>query len=175
MERDDVLFLGRFVKAQGLKGELKLYASQDFWFEVLSSKELWVERERDGDVERRPVRIETARPHQTQYVVKLEGIDDRTGAEEEVGADLFVDISRLDVALPDRTLPFQVIGMVVRTEDGRVLGRVSNVLTSSAQDVYEVTGDAGRVLIPAVPAFIVGRDRDRGEITVRPIPGLLDG
>jgi hypothetical protein len=31
------------------------------------------------------------------------------------------------------------------------------------------------VLIPAVPAFVVGRDEERGEITIRPIPGLIDG
>ena len=172
---DGFLFLGRFVKAQGLRGELKLYASDDFWYEVLESKELWVERPSDGDVERRPVRVESARPHQAQYVVKLEGIDDRTRAEEEVGGNLFVDLTRLDVELPDRILPFQVIGSIVRTEDGRVIGRVSNVLQSSAQEIYEVTGEAGAVLIPAVPAFIVRRDRENGEITVRPIPGLLDG
>jgi 16S rRNA processing protein RimM len=102
-------------------------------------------------------------------------VDDRGEAEAEVGADLFVDVSRLDVELPDRELPFQVMGMTVRTEDGRVLGRVTNVLASSAQSVYEVTGESGRVLIPAVPAFIVARDSERGEMTVRPIPGLLDG
>jgi len=172
---DGFLFLGRFVKAQGLRGELKLYASDDFWYEVLESKELWLERSHDDDVERRPVRIGSARPHQAQYVVKLEGVDDRTQAEAEVGGDLFVDLTRLDVELPDRILPFQVIGSIVRTEDGRVIGRVSNVLISSAQEVYEVTGESGAVLIPAVPAFIVARDRERGEITVRPIPGLLDG
>ncbi len=172
---DGFLFLGRFVKAQGLRGELKLYASDDFWYEVLESKELWLEHPHADDVERRPVRIESSRPHQAQYVVKLEGVDDRTQAEAEVGGNLFVDLTRLDVELPDRILPFQVIGSVVRTEDGRVIGRVSNVLHSSAQEVYEVTGETGAVLIPAVPAFIVGRDTERGEITVRPIPGLLDG
>ena len=118
-------------------------------------------------------RVERARPHQAQYVLKLEGVDDRTQAEAEVGGNLFVDLTRLDVELPDRILPFQVIGSIVRTEDGRVIGRVSNVLQSSAQPIYQGTREAGAVLIPAVPAFIVRREN--GEITVRPIPGLLDG
>jgi 16S rRNA processing protein RimM len=174
MDDGGFVYLGRFVKAQGLRGELKLFASDDFWFGVLESKELWVERSRDGDVERRPVRVERARPHQGQVVLKLEDVDDRTQAEAEVGGNLFVDMSRLDVALPERTLPFQVIGATVRTEDGRVIGKVSNVLISSAQEVYEVTGESGSVLIPAVPAFIVARDSESGEITVRPIPGLLE-
>lgn len=169
------VFLGRFVKPHGIRGELKLYASDDFWFEVLESGELFVSRTEGDDVVRRPVRVEYAQPHQKQYIVKLEGVDDRSEAEAEVGADLFIDMSRLDVDLPERELPFQVMGMEVRTEDGRELGRVTGVLLSAAQSVYEVTGESGRVLIPAVPAFIIARDSERGVLTVRPIPGLLDG
>lgn len=171
----ELLYLGRFVKAHGIRGELKLYASEDFWFEVLESRELFAERATDDDVERYPVRVERARPHGTQYVLKIEGVDDRTDAEREVGAELFVDISRLDVDLPERELPFQVIGMNVRTDDGRAVGTITAVLDSPGQRVYEVTGESGVVLIPAVPAFVVGRDDERGEMTIRPIPGLIDG
>jgi len=167
------VFLGRFVKAFGIKGELKLYAAEDFWFEALDSQRLFVARE--GDDGKRSVAIEYAQPHQKQYIVKLEGIDDRSGAEQEVGAFLFIDIETLDVALPDRELPFQVMGMHVRTEDGREIGTITGVLASPGQSVYEVTGESGKVLIPAVDAFIVARNFDEGEITVRPIPGLLDG
>jgi 16S rRNA processing protein RimM len=171
----DAVFLGSFVKAHGIRGELKLLTSEDFWPDVLESQELWVEHARDDDVERRPVQIERVRPHQGQYIIKLEGIDDRSDAEAEVGGRLFIPLDRLDVELPDHDLPFQVIGTLVRTEDGRVLGRVSGVLASAAQEVYEVTGEDGSVLIPAVPAFIVAHDRERGEITIRTIPGLIDG
>jgi 16S rRNA processing protein RimM len=169
------IYLGRFVRPHGIRGELKLYASEDFWFEVLQSNQLYVERtQADGDVVKYPVHVESARPHGKQFVLKLEGVDDRSRAEEEVGASLFVDAAELDVDLPDHELPFQVTGMVVRTEDGRELGRVTAVLDSPGQRVYEVTGDNGVVLIPAVPAFIVGRDDARGEMTIRPIPGLID-
>jgi len=172
--RQGDVFLGRFVKPHGIRGELKLYASDDFWFEALASKRLFIARE-TGDTTRRAVRVERAQPHQKQYIVKLEGIDDRSGAEEHVGANLFVDIAELDVALPDVELPYQVIGMRVRTEDGREIGTITGVITSTAQAIYQVTGETGTVLIPAVPAFIIARDSERGEMTVRPIPGLLDG
>jgi 16S rRNA processing protein RimM len=169
------LYLGRFVKAQGIHGEVKLYASEDFWFGALASQELYAERANGDDVERYPVRVEEARPHGAQYVLKIEGINDRGEAEREVGAELFLDLSRLDVALPDHELPFQVIGMSVRTDDGRAIGTITGVLDSPGQRVYEVTGESGVVLIPAVPAFVVARDEERGEMTIRPIPGLIDG
>ena len=167
------VFLGRFVKAFGIRGELKLYAAEDFWFEALDSQRLFIARE--GDAEKRAAVIEYAQPHQKQYIVKLEGLHDRSGAEQEVGADLFIDIETLDVPLPDRELPYQVMGMHVRTEDGRDLGHITNVIVSPGQSVYEVTGENGKVLIPAVDAFVISRNFDDGEMTIRPIPGLLDG
>jgi len=168
------VFLGRFVKAFGIRGELKLYASGDFWMEALSSRHLFVMR--DGDGGRRGVELEYAQPHQKQYIVKLDGIDERNDAEREVGANLFIDLRTPDVALPDYELPFQVLGMHVRTEDGRDIGQVTDVIASPGQSVYEVTAEGGhKVLIPAVDAFVVARNYDDGEMTVRPIPGLLDG
>jgi 16S rRNA processing protein RimM len=167
------VFLGRFVKAFGIRGELKLYASDDFWFDALASQRLYVARE--GDADRRAVHVEYAQPHQKQYIVKLEGIDDRSEAQAEVGGDLLIDMTALDVALPQEERPFQVLGMNVRTEDGREIGRITDVIASPGQNVYEVTGDAGKVLIPAVDAFVIARNFERGEMTIRPIPGLLDG
>ena len=44
MTEKDV-FLGRFVKAFGILGELKLYAADDVWMEALASQKLFVARE----------------------------------------------------------------------------------------------------------------------------------
>jgi 16S rRNA processing protein RimM len=167
------VFLGRFVKAFGIKGELKLYASDDFWMEALASQKLFIARE--GGSARRSVVIEYAQPHQKQYIVKLDGVDERSEADQDVGAYLFIDLSEPDVELPDYELPFQVMGMHVRTEDGRDLGHITNVIVSPGQSVYEVTGENGKVLIPAVDAFVIARNFEDGEMTIRPIPGLLDG
>ena len=168
------VFLGRFVKAFGIKGELKLYASGDFWFDALDSERLYIMR--DNDDEKHPIEIEYAQAHQKQYIVKLEGIDERSTAEAQVGAYLFIDMQAPDVDLPEYELPFQVMGMHVKTEDGRDIGHITDVIASPGQNVYEVTAEGGnKVLIPAVDAFIVARNFDDGEMTVRPIPGLLDG
>ena len=168
------IHLGRFVKAFGLRGELKLYASDDFWPEALDSRSLFIARESDPDNER-SVAIEYGKPHGGQYVLKIEGVDDRNDAEELVGEDLFLDGDDIDVPLPARERPHQAMGMTVRTDDGRDLGKVTNVLYGAEQSVYEVTSDDGKVaLIPAVPAFVIRRDEAKKEIVIRVIPGLID-
>lgn len=170
----DRVHLGRFVKAFGIKGELKLYASDDFWAEAFNSQALFIARESDPENER-SVALEYGKPHGGQYIVKIEGVDDRNDAEELVGEDLFVDTTELDVPLPERERPHQAIGMTVKTDDGRILGKITNVMFGAAQSVYEVTSDEGKIaLIPAVPAFVVSRDEVKREIVIRVIPGLID-
>jgi 16S rRNA processing protein RimM len=159
------IYLGRLAKPFGIKGEFKFVESDDFWAGVLDSKRLVLQR---------PIEVERFRQHGAHFVVKLCGIDDRTLAEEVVGGELFVDAEHLDVDLPDYELPFQIVGSTVKTEDGRVVGEVKAVMFSAAHAVYEVEGEDGDVLIPAVPEFVVGRDREKGEITIRTIPGLID-
>jgi len=172
---DRAIYLGRIVKAFGIKGEVKLVVSDDYWDGVLESEALALRWLSDGDVAEAPVRIEAARPHGGAILLKLDGVDDRSAAEAEVGRELFIDGEHLDVPPPESERPFQVVGTRVLLEDGTELGRVTGMVRSAAHPVYEVTGPKGVVLIPAVDAFVVGRDAARRTITIRPIPGLLDG
>lgn len=172
--KKELLFLGSFVKPFGIRGELKFVGSENFWPGIFESKQLELWHEENGKPISVPVRIEKVRPHGEHHVVKLKHVVDRDGAEIEVGGELFIDPDHIDVDFPDKELPFQVIGSVVKFEDGSTLGIVESVMFSAAHDVYEVKGDNGIVLIPVVDEFIVGRDYERGVITVRPIPGLVE-
>jgi ribosomal 30S subunit maturation factor RimM len=81
------VFLGRLVKAFGIRGELKLDPTADFWEEILYSKRLVLRRETGGGIEERPFALEKFRPHGRCYVVNLEGVADRNAAEELVGGE----------------------------------------------------------------------------------------
>ncbi|MCH7549351.1 MAG: 16S rRNA processing protein RimM [Candidatus Krumholzibacteriota bacterium] len=168
------IYLGRLVKAFGIKGEVKFVGSENFWPEVFQSRHLFMQFLVDGQVESRPVQVQRYRPHGAHFVVRIEGIDDRDAAEAVAGGEIFVEESSLDIELPPRELPYQVVGKKVRLENGREIGTVASVIFSAAHPVYEVRGESGVVLIPVVPQFVIGRDDSTGEITIRPIPGLID-
>ncbi len=167
------IYLGRLVKVVGIKGELKLLPSHDFWLEVLKSKQLFLRMLLEDGVDSQPLRIEKWRPQKGCYVVKIPGLQDRDAAETLVGAELFIATTDIDVELPDRVLPFQIMGKSVVDEEGHQLGEVTSVLTTPGHDVYEVTGENGSFLVPAVPEFILSMDVAREEIVIRPIPGLI--
>lgn len=168
------VFLGRLVKAFGIRGEVKFHPSDDFWDDVLGSKQLMLRKDTTRGTKETPIAFLKYRPHGNSYIVRIEGINNRNQAEEMVGSEIFVDEDKLDVELPERKLPYQVIGMTVKSEDGDVVGKVTSVIFSSAHDVYEVIGEESSFLLPAVPEFIVSHDERRRELIIRLLPGLID-
>ena len=68
-----------------------------------------------------------------------------------------------------------LIGMKVLEDDGSVLGTLTDVLQTGANDVYEVrTEDGENVLIPAIRDCILDVSPEEGIMKVHLLPGLRD-
>ena len=68
----------------------------------------------------------------------------------------------------------QIIGLQVKTTEGQILGKVTDVITGQSNDNYVVQGDAGEILIPAIEDVIISIDPPGGTITIEAIEGLLE-
>lgn len=108
-------------------------------------------------------------------VLRIQGIDDRAGAEALTGAWVSMDPHNPPHALADdadRTLG----GCVVEDGSGEIVGTVVAVEDNGAQAVLVIARDGGERLVPFVREIVPAVERDeRGDVTVRvrPIPGLL--
>jgi len=104
------------------------------------------------------------------WLVRFEGIEDRTGAESLQGGELFIRDEELPALPEGRYYIHQIIGLRVVTVDGRELGPITEVLPTGANDVY-VTA-AG--LLPATDEVIKQIDLQAGTMLVAPLPGMID-
>ena len=121
----------------------------------------------------RPFRVQGARLHQGRALLTLHGIADRSAAEAWRG--VYVYVSRED-ALPleeNQYYHYQIIGLQAVTEEGEALGRISEVLTTGANDVYVIQGPRGEILLPAYQDVILHVDRASGRMVVRIPEGLV--
>jgi 16S rRNA processing protein RimM len=84
---------------------------------------------------------------------------------------LFGNTERVPLA-EGRFFVHELIGVTVRTEEGEVLGVLTEVLRMPAQDVYVVKGEGGDFMIPAVEAFVRAVDVSSRIMTVRLIEGM---
>ena len=70
---------------------------------------------------------------------------------------------------------FQIEGLPVQEESGRLLGRVVGIMPVGPYDLLEVeTPEQDRFYLPLVEEFVLAVDLKKGYILVRPSPGLLE-
>ena len=165
------IVLGTLVKPIGLKGDLKLRQSADFWEEALASQCLQLVFAE----QRQPVQVLASQNlGREMRRMSFAGIDDRDASEAAVGAELRLELPDPSIGEPPELRPFQVRGFTVLLQDGTTLGTVSDLLRMPAQDVFVVQGSAKEYLIPNAPAIVVSVDQDKRQVHVDPPEGLFD-
>ncbi|OPZ63724.1 MAG: Ribosome maturation factor RimM [Firmicutes bacterium ADurb.Bin506] len=128
----------------------------------------------DSAFEELAIESQRAQAGKGHAVLKLAGIDDAEAAERLRGEELFLAEDDLPPLEEGEYYSFMLVGMDCVDEDGRLLGKVSEVLDRPANDVIVVeAADGGcEYLIPAVEDYVVKVDIGARRLTVRNRPGL---
>jgi len=106
-------------------------------------------------VDARPYRLLSLRPHRDRALLQLEGISTMEQAEALRGSEL--SVARADVPLePGEYLLQDLIGCdVIDHESGQLYGEVDDWQETGLQTLLEVRTPAVPLLIPLVPAICV--------------------
>jgi len=158
--------LGKVVRAVGLKGHLGVAGPDEG-----PAVGVEVVLQRGDAVERR--RVLESRRQGRLWVVRVDGIADRSGAEAMVGVEVLVDRAVLGDAGEGRHYWADLEGLPVVTAAGEDIGRVTELYETGGVDVLVVTGHRGELLVPLAPYVEV--DLAGGRVVVDPPEGLLDG
>lgn len=169
----EYLLLGEILRPHGIRGELRMRILTDFPERIDKLETVYLGRGPQAP-QVSPYRVQHMRMHQKYGLLKLETINDRIDAERL--RDLFVMVHIAD-AVPleeDEIYLYQLIGLTVYTQDGQILGSISDVLETGANDVYVVESPQhGEILIPVTDETIVSTDIEAGAVTVILPDGLL--
>ena len=163
-----LVVVGRIGRAHGLRGELTLDGCS-LTAEELQAVGEFTWRGPRGDT--KPLQLESARPAHDRILVGFRGVPDRDGAASLTRGELLAPAERLPDPGPGVAYTFQLVGLEVRTEDGRALGRIQDVIATGAHPVYVVQG-ARELLVPAAPEVVRRVDLAAGVITVALPAGL---
>lgn len=162
------LVIGRVIKPHGVRGEVKVEVHTE-----LPERFSWLEHVYVGDHEPMAVPVEKVRFHKSWVILKLAGYNDRNEAEKLRAQWLHVPE---DEALPleeGEYYLYQVIGCNVISDEGQVLGKVTEVIETKANNVFVVEGPIGELLLPDIDEVIKEVDLENGRVLVHLIPGLL--
>lgn len=168
---EDLLRVGVITTTHGIHGEVKVFPTTDDIRRFDDLKKV-VLRSRNGDME---VHVQSVKYFKNQAIVKLEEIDSVEQARLYQNAELYV---RREDAVPLEEGEYYIgdlIGLSVVTDEGKVLGTLTDVMETGANDVYIVTTPENKeILLPAIGECILDIDLENGICRVHIMKGLLD-
>ena len=160
---------GEFVTTHGVLGELKLYPWCDSAAFAAALPRLYFTPQGGQET-----KVEAARVHKGMCLGRLHGVNSLDAARAYIRKVAY--FNRADVTLPEgRWFVQDIIGCKVLDADtGTEYGVITAIDHPAASDIYTVQNSAGETfLFPAVPEFLVQLAPERGEVAVRPIPGMF--
>jgi 16S rRNA processing protein RimM len=160
--------LGRLGRPHGVDGELYL---DDCGLDAESLAALSRVEWRGADGSTQVLTLAGVRPAHTRMLVRFAGIDNRDQASRLTHGVLMAESTQIPDAGPGAVYQFQLLGLEVQTEDGRVLGTVTDAFPTAAHWVYVVNG-ARELMIPVHEGTILNVDLEARRITVSLPAGL---
>lgn len=169
------LRVGRFVKAHGLKGALKLELytdSPDQRFRAGQELELQVPE--TSEWFGKTVKVAELRFYNQSPVLFLEGIQDRSQAETLVKAILLIETDPEQLPEdPEAWYDHQLVGLTALVGK-EVVGKVIRVDHLPAQDLLAIETSNGEVLVPFVKQIVPSVDIQKGQVVLTPPAGLFE-
>ncbi|HUL20331.1 MAG TPA: ribosome maturation factor RimM [Thermodesulfobacteriota bacterium] len=150
MEKD--LFpIGRVVKPHGVRGKMKVEYFGDDLDRFSSYREIFIENETNR---LEPYEILEVLPQPPRLILRLKGVEKIEEVEPLIGKNIFIEKEALPELEAGEYYWADLLGMEVETPEGKRIGRVKEIFSTGAHDVYVVEGKRGEILLPAIEGVI---------------------
>ncbi|MBQ1517285.1 MAG: ribosome maturation factor RimM [Clostridia bacterium] len=162
------LEIGQIVNTHGLKGEVKVMPWCDSPEFLCAFKKLYL---KNGDT----VDVTNARVQKNMVILKIKGVNSIEQAD--VMRNTILYMNRSDIELDEDVFFWQDIlnCTVIDADTGKEYGKITDILETGANDVYQITDKDGKnYLIPVIDDVVVSTDIDSEIVTIRPLKGIFD-
>jgi 16S rRNA processing protein RimM len=154
--------VGRIVASHALRGEIKVQPLTDFPERFERGSQLWL----DGS----PRTVLAGRWQGNLVYLRLEGINSREEADAVRDKELMVpEPEPLEEGV---FYLHDIMGLSAVDTQGEPLGKLVDVLSTGANDVYVIKGERGELLVPATDEIVQAIDMDNRRLVIDMVPGL---
>ena len=168
---EQFLRVGVISSTHGIRGEVKVYPTTDDPERFLDLDEVILDTGREHKI----LEIEGVKFFKNQVILKFKGYDNINDIEKYLKKDLLVDREHAVELGENENFIADLIDMEVVTDEGKVLGTLTDVMETGANDVYAVKTPEGKeILLPAIRDCILDVNVDEKRMTVHVMEGLLD-
>jgi len=145
-----MVVVGRFGPPFGIKGWLNVISYTDPSTNLADYRPWFVERHGAW----KELAVDAIKPHRNGFVAQITGVADRNEALEFAGCSIGVEDSTLPATDEGEFYWKDLIGLTVEDGRGAVIGEVTGLIETGANDVLVVRSASGEELIPFVDQFV---------------------
>lgn len=172
------LNVGKIVNTHGLKGEVRVKSVTDFPERRYKPGNQLMFFSSDGK-KQFPVTVRSHRTHKQFDLIRFEEFDSIDEVEKLKGGFLKISENQLtrDEELNEHEYYYhEIIGCKVYSEEGDLIGTVTEILSPGANDVWVVQSEENDKLyyIPFIEPVVKKVDVDKKEITIHVMEGLIE-
>ena len=168
---EELFRVGVISNTHGIRGEVKVYPTTDNVRRFDDLKEVIL----DTGKEQLILHVTSVKYFKNMVILKFKEFDNINDIIPYKGMDLLVT---REIAIPLEEGEYyiaDIIGSKVITDEDKILGTLTDVLQTGANDVYVVkTKDGKEVLLPSIEECILDRDIENKIVKVHIMKGLLD-
>ena len=169
---DDLLRVGVISNTHGVRGEVKVFPTTDDPNRYKKLKKVILQTRK----EQLELEIQSVKFFKQFVIVKFKGIDNINDIEQYKGMELYVTRENAVKLAPNENFICDLVGFkIIEDKEHKVIGVLSDVLITGANDVYIVKTNEGKeVLLPVIKDCVLDVDIENKEVLVHLLPGLLD-
>ena len=172
-EKDKWMSIGKIVAPQGLKGNIRIKPSSDFPERFTKPGKRWIQKTDES-----PTEIKLTKgmliPGKSIYILSIEGVSNRSSAEQIIGWSLVIPIDSRPNLNSDEYHYFDLIGLEARRGSKKTLIGYVTDLIKGGNDLLEIELVEGKkVLVPFVKEIVPEIEIKEKWLLINPPPCLL--
>lgn len=171
----EYLNVGKIVNTQGIRGEVRVISQTDFWeerYKVGNTLMLFQEGKKPL-----PLVVKSHRKHKNFDILSFENHPNINDVEKYRDGILRIDKDDTQSLEENAFYYHEILGLEVIDENDKVLGKIKEILSPGANDVWVIKSPIqGKkdILIPYIESVVLKVDLEAGKVFVEIPEGLID-
>lgn len=167
--------IARIVNTFGVRGQIKVISETDFPEErfKVGQKLMIIKDEKVLE----ELTVSSSHISKGTYIVGFEEYDNINYIEHFKGGWLAIDADQQQELPEDEYYQHEIIGLTVKTIEGRDLGTIKEILALGSNDVWVIKRHEAKkkdVLLPYIEEVVKSVNLETGEVLVELMEGLVD-
>ena len=168
-DHDEHTWIATVVGAHGIKGAVRARYFTDTPDYYLKEKVFFLEKEEILSA----LNIISINKSKNCWIILFDEIHSRSDAEVIKGCRLLLPDNHLRPLEANEFFLHKIIGCRVEDQKGRILGEITDILETGANNVYEVSDGSSVFLVPDVPHVVLEMNVETKRVVIDPLPGLI--